>query len=470
MALSFKSISYDENSFIKRLDSKYYCLRKILNNFCENEAVKLEKFDNYIVKITDGEHAGQNFVEKGVLFLKNSSIKDFDISLNDGFYISEEKHKKLNRSALNSKDVLFTTIGHLGSAAIVPENFCQANMNQNFVKISIDESKINPYYITCFLNSKFARKQINSLLTGNIQSILTYPKIKDIRILCPKNSKIQTEIEEKYKKAIELSQAAAKLINDSLNILEYNLELKSYKPNKSKMFSVNYDDFYSIENLWTPKYYLPEYLETEKFIKENFDYVELGKISTMSKGDEPGSDFYIDYLNKKDTDMPFIRTSDLYNYQIDLSPDNFIEKEIFNSLNQNFKEGDVLFTKDGKVGEMAIITQTDKAIYQSGVVSIRLNDYGRKLGITQEYIFTALTCKRIGKYNAERYTVTASTIPHLRENHINKILIPIIDLDSIKKITEKISIAFKSIELKKKLILECQQIINKLCDDNLKEV
>lgn len=266
MALSFKSISYDENSFIKRLDSKYYCLRKILNNFCENEAVKLEKFDNYIVKITDGEHAGQNFVEKGVLFLKNSSIKDFDISLNDGFYISEEKHKKLNRSALNSKDVLFTTIGHLGSAAIVPENFCQANMNQNF------------------------------------------------------------------------------------------------------------------------------------------------------------------------------------------------------------KEGDVLFTKDGKVGEMAIITQTDKAIYQSGVVSIRLNDYGRKLGITQEYIFTALMCKRIGKYNAERYTVTASTIPHLRENHINKILIPIIDLDSIKKITEKISIAFKSIELKKDLILECQQIINKLCDDNLKEV
>ena len=81
MALNFKSITYDEISFIKRLDSKYYCLRKVLNNFCENEEVKLEKFGNYIVNITDGEHAGQTFVEDGILFLKNSSIKDFDISL-----------------------------------------------------------------------------------------------------------------------------------------------------------------------------------------------------------------------------------------------------------------------------------------------------------------------------------------------------------------------------------------------------
>ena len=89
--------------------------------------------------------------------IKNSSIKDFDISTSDGFYITEENHKRLKRSSLNEDDVLFTTIGHVGSSAIVPKGFVEANMNQNFVKIEIDKNKISPYYILAYLNSKIAR-------------------------------------------------------------------------------------------------------------------------------------------------------------------------------------------------------------------------------------------------------------------------------------------------------------------------
>lgn len=466
MALSFNSISYDDRKFIRRLDSKYYKLEKQLESFKETAEVKIDNFKSFILNITDGEHAGQTFVEKGILFLKNSSIKDYDISLNDGFYITEEKHKVLSRSALKPKDVLFTTIGHLGSAAIVPENFCEANMNQNFVKITIDESKINPYYITCFLNSKFARRQINALLTGNIQSILTYPKISNIKIIVPKNENFQNSIEEKYKRAIDLSQKADKLISESLDILEESLNIRSYECNKEKMFVVEAKDFYNDDVLWTPRYFLPEYTETEKFIKNNYEYVSLGEVSTMKKGDEPGSAFYTDYLNKMDTDIPFIRTSDLYNFQIDLSPDNFIDEMIYNDLNQDFQTGDILFTKDGKVGEMAVVTDSDKAIYQSGVVRIRINDLGVEKGLTQEYLFTAIMCDKIGKYNAKRYTVTASTIPHLKENKMQMMVIPIIEKERIEKITGNINVAFGFIEEKKRLINECQNMIEMLCNRN----
>lgn len=466
MALSFNSISYDDKKFIKRLDSKYYKLEKQLESFEETSEVSIDNFRTFILNITDGEHAGQTFVESGVLFLKNSSIKDYDISLNDGFYITEEKHKLLYRSALKPKDVLFTTIGHLGSAAIVPETFCEANMNQNFVKITIDETKINPYYITCFLNSKFARKQINALLTGNIQSILTYPKISNIKIIVPKDVEFQKNIENKYKRAIELSQKADELISSSLEILEESLNVKSYQCNKDKMFAVSDEDFYDKDSLWIPRYFLPEYTETEEFIKTNYDCVTLGEVVTMQKGDEPGSTYYTDYLNKMDTDVPFIRTSDLYNYQIDLSPDNFIDEMIYNDLNQDFQAGDILFTKDGKVGEMAIVTTSDKALYQSGIVRIRMNDYGIKKGLTQEYLFTAIMCDKIGKYNARRYTVTASTIPHLKEKNMQMMIIPIIEKERINKITTNIQKAFSFIEEKKNLINECQQMIEELCNRN----
>ena len=182
----------------------------------------------------------------------------------------------------------------------------------------------------------------------------------------------------------------------------------------------------------------------------------------MKKGDEPGSDYYIDYLEKNDTDVPFVRTSDLYNYQIDSSPDNFIDKNSYVELDQDIKTGDILYTKDGKIGEIALITEADKVIISSGVEKIRLNKKGYQKGLTPEYLFAIMCCEKIGKYTADRYTVTASTIPHLKEDFIKKMVVPILDSESINIITEKIKEAFILLNKKKELVLECQNQINSI--------
>ena len=465
MVLNYKSIDYSEKDFLIRLDSKFYNLQEYLNRSSKFSEINFIPFGEFINDITDGEHAGQTFVKEGILFLKNSSIKDFDISLDDGFYISETKHEKLKRSALKAEDVLFTTIGHLGSAAIVPEDFGEANMNQNFVKISIDKAKISPYYIVAYLNSKLARKQISCLLTGNIQSILTYPKIKNIKIGIPKDDDIQKEITKKYKEAIKLSQEARIILKETIRYLDSKLQLINCDENNDKIFSIDHDLLNNEAGLWTPKYFWPKYVENEEKLMSRTKCMPLGEIATLKKGDEPGSDFYIDYLDKIDTDVPFIRTSDIYNYQIDSSPDNFIDIHTFEDINQDIKEGDILFTKDGKIGEIALVTSSDKAIYSSGIDRIRINKTGKMLGITPEYLFNVVACNKVGRYTADRYTVTAATIPHLKEDFIKRMKIPVLDIEIIKIITEKTKMAFDMIDKKKKIILECQNIVNKICQE-----
>lgn len=461
MALNCKSIKYNKDDFIIRLDSKFYNLQDFFNNASSFDYITFIPFGDIIKKITDGEHAGQTFVKKGILFLKNSSIKDFDISLDDGFYISEKKHKKLQRSALKPEDILLTTIGHLGSASIVPQDFGEANMNQNFVKIEIDKSIISPYYIVAYLNSKLARKQIRCLLTGNIQSILTYPKIKNIKIGIPKDKEIQNMIEEKYKLAIKLGQEARKIIKETINYLDKELELGS--EDNSKYFNISYESLHNEVDLWTPKYFLPKYVKTEKNLCAKKQCIELGEIADLKKGNEPGSDFYIDYLDKADTDVPFIRTSDIYNYQIDSSSDNFIDIHTFDEMEQDVKKGDILFTKDGRIGEIAFVTNVDKAIFASGVERIRINQKGKRMRITPEYLFNVISCNKVGKYTADRYTVTAATIPHLKEDFIKKMQIPLLDNKIVEDITESTKVAFEKIDKKKQLILECQNIINSIC-------
>ena len=463
MALNCKSIKYNKDDFIIRLDAKFYSLQDFFDNSSSFDYINFIPFGDIIKGITDGEHAGQTFVKKGILFLKNSSIKDFDISLDDGFYISEEKHKKLQRSALKPEDILLTTIGHLGSASIVPQDFGEANMNQNFVKIEIDKSIISPYYIVAYLNSKLSRKQIKCLLTGNIQSILTYPKIKNIKVGIPKYKEIQQKIEENYKLAIKLGQEAIKIIKETINYLDKELKLSD--ENDSKFFDIKYEKLYNEVDLWTPKYFLPRYVETEKSLCTKKQCIELGKIADLKKGNEPGSDFYIDYLDKSDTDVPFIRTSDIYNYQIDSSPDNFIDIYTFDEMGQDVKKGDILFTKDGKIAEIAFVTNIDRAIFASGVERIRINQKGKRIGITPEYLFNVISCNKIGKYTADRYTVTAATIPHLKEEFIKKIQIPLLDSKIVENITKSTKIAFKKIDKKKQLILECKNIINSICKE-----
>lgn len=66
----------------------------------------------------------------------------------------------------------------------------------------------------------------------------------------------------------------------------------------------------------------------------------------------------------------------------------------------------------------------------------------------------ALSIPEVGRYAAIRRTVIASTIPHLREDRLKEIEIPIEDKENIDKITKLVEEAFKLRVQRKKLIKE----------------
>jgi len=211
-------------------------------------------------------------------------------------------------------------------------------------------------------------------------------------------------------------------------------------------------------------FFIPLVCNTLKAIQKKWKTVPLGEIATAKKGDEVGSDNYNKYLDKKDSDIPFIRTSDLVNYEVDQFPDFYIPKEIYQELKQDVKTGDVLFTKDGKVGMSAMITRNDKAIIASGMVRLRLKAEAKKYNLTPEYLFVVLSLKETGLFPAIRRTVVASTIPHLREERLKEFEIPILDKNSIDEITKLVKEAFELKDEKKKLIKEVREEIDSYFD------
>ena len=121
---------------------------------------------------------------------------------------------------------------------------------------------------------------------------------------------------------------------------------------------------------------------------------------------------------------------------------------------------DILFTKDGKIGMVGMITEADRCIISSGFVALRIKESAILQGITPEYLFIVLSTKEIGRYGARRRTVIASTIPHIREERIKQIEIPILESSIISEITELVSKAFSQKKERKLLIKEVSENID----------
>ncbi len=448
-----KSFATNNDDLESNIFPNFYLFKQKIESFSRrNDVTSFSLGDKGVLEVlTDGEHAGQKFVSDGAMFIKNSSVKRYGINEFDGFYITHEKNNTLKRSKLVKDDILFTTIGYyLGVAALVNSNVENANINQNVVRIRINRKFTSPQYLACFLNSKLVRFQIENLFTGTYP-ILTYPKIKSLKIFI-KNREIEKTVTEKITLADEKNVLALKLIREAQTTFLKSLNVDFTKIKKQLFYAVSARQF-STDDMMTPAFYYPLYANTTKEIIKNNNFELLGSLADFKNGDEVGSVNYKTYLHRKETDIPFIRTSDIVNYDFDQYPDFFIDQTIYNELNQGIQAEEILFSKDGKIGITAMTTDFDKCILGSGILRVipkadKINPY---------YLFIALSTNEVGGYQALQRTVVASTIPHLREDRIGDFCIPI--LKDQTKIIELTKTAFKLRDERKKLITESRLLI-----------
>ena len=147
-------------------------------------------------------------------------------------------------------------------------------------------------------------------------------------------------------------------------------------------FSVISDAFrHNNSEIWhnaklTGTYFVPRYLagKAENAYKNGF--ITIGELIRQGflkkkKGKEIGSESY------GTGDIPYIRTSDINNFEISSDPTNSVSEEIYEqySKQQDLSVGDILFIADGRyrIGKTAIITPHNiKCLIQSHIVILSL--------------------------------------------------------------------------------------------------
>lgn len=460
------SINYGRLKYSKRLVPELYYYTEVLKQQLIADGLQYDKVGDVCV-VSDGEHSAIPRNNRGgVRYLYGRNVKegviDFD-PISDDSFIDEDDYKNFTRCHVKQNDVLIAIYGTVGKSALYKSEYTGlAGIPRHISNITVGpNANFSPEYLSAFFRSKIGKHQIFSVVTGNIQQLFSLLNIRDfdVPILPLDLMKSVTVLE---RKAMQYEMNAKEAIDSAKQLIYANLGFNIKNVKRDKSFSVK-SCLLRDSNYWSASFYDKLYENTEIELKKNCNVIEIGEIADCAKGIEVGSDNYNEYISRDETDIPFIRTSDIVCNEVDLYPDYYVPRNVMEKDSKLSKyhicERDVLFSKDGKIGCTGMISSEDDVVVSSGIEILRINENGEGLGLTPEYLFATLSIPEIGLYAAKRRTVIASTIPHLREARLKEIGIPILDESTINEVTYFVKKAYVEKAKRKKTIKKIDEMI-----------
>jgi len=432
MQLSISEIKLSELNLASRIDAEHYqphfleIVKRVKNK-------KFRKLSEIVSKkITTGHTpsmANESYYGGDIKFIKTDNLRENQIVENFNHFLSEKGADKLKNSSLKENDIIITIIGAtfdvVGRVARIFPDLGRASINQN---ISLVRPTIASGYLACFLMSKYGKQQLYYLSRQTEQVNLNNVEVGDIVVPLPNDDFIK-KIHDLHTETHNLFMQSKQLYKKAENMFLKEINLDGYKESGENISVRNLKDCLFVDR-FDAEYWQPKYDEIEKIVL-SVNQKEIGKIVSVKKGVEPGSDAY------SEEGKLFVRVSDFSIYGID-EGEKRISEDLYEKLKEKFKpnKGEILFTKDGTIG-ISFALNEDTEVIVSGAF-LRLKP---KIKINNDYLALVLNsyyCKK----QIERMSGGA-VISHLKPVSAMKIKIPILSDQKQEEIALMVSEALK---------------------------
>ncbi|MUL33942.1 restriction endonuclease subunit S [Priestia megaterium] len=448
---------------VLRLETEFY-RSKYVNCLKLIEQMPNMLLGDMIEDVKDGPGGwgikASEYVNKGVPMLRGVNIVDGLLSIEDCVYISEEKQKELKRSKVVKDDVLLVVRGSIGigKSAVYSKSY-EANMNAAVVKLTFKNDLVDPYYVSCFFNSRYGRLQTERIANGVNQQNTNLTEVRSNRIPLP-SRQIQKYIGDKVRRAEELRDEAIRVKAAADKELEDILEFKKLK----ESLSTNKNKF-----SWVQSKKLDSRIDGEFYKKIfNINNEHIGNLDKMgikalklkdilkegSYGILPSSN---DYGSGQ---LGLLRSTNLKEFLIEDSyvikvPESYYKEKI------EVKKGDILLEIKGACYTGAIVEEiTDKQIVNGSIYRFSIKE-----GFNNYYVLAYLLSES-GQLQKQQ-NLANSIISYLSLESIKNLKIPIIPEKKQQIIGDMYKKYVEHVRMSKYLIQQAKQDVENLLEGNL---
>ncbi|MCJ7631791.1 restriction endonuclease subunit S [Candidatus Bathyarchaeota archaeon] len=128
----------------------------------------------------------KTYVKEGITFIRSQNVLMNTLSLENATPISEKTHNEMKRTWVKNGDILLNITGaSLGRVAVYKGLDDKANVNQHVCIIRADPNKAIPEYVSLYLSSRRAQKQIWTIQAGASRQALNYEQVRSLDIYIP---------------------------------------------------------------------------------------------------------------------------------------------------------------------------------------------------------------------------------------------------------------------------------------------
>lgn len=443
--INYKELFTDSKIF--RFDNTFYSKQiiKYMEKICSREHYCFDKcidvLTDYTANGAFADLAHNVKVSDSIDFAKWIRIQNLDRAdyQNAIRYVTKDSYEYLAKSKLFGGELLISKTGeYLGKAFLFkPDEEGNFTLADNIFLVRLQENYSKELIYT-YINSHIGRVLLLRWSQGTGQPTVIKDSLR--QLIIPRFS-------DEFIKIIEI------LISDKDDCLRKSKEIYkkvedelkekfSYREKQSIYTIKNYSSI-SEEMRLDAEYYQPKYDDLFDGLKRHNTRHLGGEngLVNVKKSIEPGSEAY------QDEGIPFVRVSDVDKFEIS-NPDIKISKNIVSSIETLYPKKDtILFSKDGSIG-IAYKVQEDLEVVTSGaLLHLTVKDTNE---ILPDYLTLVLNSSVV-QLQAER-DCNGAIIQHWKPSDIEKVIIPVLDMDEQKEIAEKVQESFRLRKKSKELL------------------
>ena len=360
--------------------------------------------DSGVLAVATGDEIGKIAYGTGdIPFVRTSDIANWEIKTTPKQGVSLDIYDNYRTAQdVKEEDILLVRDGTylIGTNCFVGRLDTRILYQSHILKLRMLEARrVSPYLLFVLMNSPIVQRQFRNVQFTADTIDTMGNRFFEVCLPIPRSRGRAARVARRARLLLSQRQRGKAFVRHAPVLMETVLRRNSVEPIQEFMdrpweeivSGLNQEtttsEFAAFETFWTsasrvsnriylPKYYAPAIEDELRQLAVSCDCVSIGElveggVLSAETGDEIGKMAY------GTGTRPFVRTSDLANWEIKYDPKQGVSDDIFEeySQKQDVRVGDVLLVRDGTylVGTSGIVTRHDaRLIYCGGIYRLRV--------------------------------------------------------------------------------------------------